>query len=72
VSKEVSKLAYFQWTRNLSGSNVPLVQELPIAAATAIEYGEIVRLVNSKVAAVGTPATFNEAVCGVAAEFRSS
>ncbi|MDD4890907.1 MAG: hypothetical protein PHU85_13380 [Phycisphaerae bacterium] len=61
-------MAYFQWTRNFSGSNVPLIQEFPIATATAIEYGEVVRLVNSKVVAVGTPATFNEPVLGVAAE----
>lgn len=61
-------MAYFQWTRNMHPGTGPLIQEFPIATATAIEYGEVVILSGGKVAAVGTPATFNEPVLGVAAE----
>lgn len=33
----------FKWAKDLSGAKVPEIMELPIAAGTAIEYGEVVK-----------------------------
>lgn len=59
----------FFWTRNMSGSPHPVIQEVYVPAATVVENGEPIIFTNGTgVAAQGGPADLDDPFYGVAAE----
>jgi hypothetical protein len=57
----------FTYAYDLSGATVPMIRSFPIAAATAIEFGEMVKLAGGFVVAVGD-ADQDDPYLGIAAE----
>jgi hypothetical protein len=57
----------FTYAYDLSGSTVPMIRSFPIAAATAIEEGELVKLSGGFIAAVGDTDQ-DDPYLGIAAE----
>jgi hypothetical protein len=57
----------FEYAYDLSGSQTPMIRSFPIATNTAIEIGEMVKLVEGKVVAIGD-ADQDDPYLGIAAE----
>jgi hypothetical protein len=57
----------FTYAYDLSGATVPMIRSFPIAAATAIEFGEMVKLAGGFVVAVGDQDQ-DDPYLGIAAE----